>query len=73
MLIQNNHQKMNFVQADFRNLSQAFTEHFDIVIAMDNALPHMLSRTNLEKAINSIIKQIEKDIQQLSKDLKYIH
>jgi len=58
---ENNNVHINFVQADFRNLSQAFTEHFDIVIAMDNALPHMLSRTNLEKAINSIIKQIEKD------------
>lgn len=49
----------DFKQADFRNLSQAFTEHFDIIIAMDNALPHMLSKGKLEQAIKSIVNQIK--------------
>ena len=35
-------------RADFRSLSEVFTEAFDIVIAMDNALPHMLSKEDLD-------------------------
>ena len=48
---------IRFKKADFRNLSKAFTEKFDIVIAMDNALPHMLTSQDLEKAIKSIANQ----------------
>lgn len=48
-----------FKQANFCNLSQAFTNQFDIVIAMDNALPHMLSSTSLENAVKSIVSQIK--------------
>jgi len=47
-----------FRQADFCALSDVFSEKFDIVIAMDNALPHMLSRAALEKAIKSIANQL---------------
>jgi 2-polyprenyl-3-methyl-5-hydroxy-6-metoxy-1,4-benzoquinol methylase len=47
-----------FRQADFRALSEAFSERFDIVIAMDNALPHMLMAADLEKAIRSIVGQL---------------
>ena len=50
-----NHVRLCLKQADFRALSDAFSEQFDIVIAMDNALPHMLSHAELEKAVNSII------------------
>ena len=49
---------LRLMQADFCALSEAFSEQFDIVIAMDNALPHMLSHTALEKAVNSIVGQI---------------
>lgn len=56
-----NHVKINFVQADFCALSDTFTEKFDIVIAMDNALPHMLSSSDLEEAIESIVGQIEEN------------
>ena len=45
---------IRFVHADFRALEQTFPEQFDIVIAMDNALPHMLTRTDLEAAVRSI-------------------
>ena len=45
-------------QADFRALDKVFPERFDIVIAMDNALPHMLTAADLEKAIRSIIGQL---------------
>ena len=49
---------IRFACADFRALSDTFPEQFDIVIAMDNALPHMLTREDLEKAIRSIVGQI---------------
>ncbi len=48
-----------FHQADFRALSDTFTEKYDIIIAMDNALPHMLTSSELEEAIKSIVNQIE--------------
>ncbi|OUM64706.1 hypothetical protein PIROE2DRAFT_8473 [Piromyces sp. E2] len=54
-----NNVTINFKQADFCALSDAFSEKFDIVIAMDNALPHMLTSTALEKAIKSIVNQIK--------------
>lgn len=45
---------IRFERADFRALGETFPESFDIVVAMDNALPHMLSESDLEKAIESI-------------------
>jgi len=54
-----NHVKLHLEQADFRALQQIFSEPFDIVIAMDNALPHMLSKGDLEKSVWSITNQIE--------------
>ena len=56
-----NNVKINFKQADFRALSDTFTEKYDIVIVMDNALPHMLTRGDLEEAIKSIVNQMEKN------------
>ncbi len=53
--------KIPFENADFCALSKTFTELFDIVIAMDNALPHMLSGEDLEKAIKSITNQIKEN------------
>ena len=53
----NNGVRITFKHADFRNLSGVFLEQFDIVIAMDNALPHMLTRTDLESAVKSILGQ----------------
>ncbi len=50
---------IRFQQADFCNLTKTFTEQFDIIIAMDNALPHMLSEIALESAVKSIINQME--------------
>jgi len=40
--------------ADFRRLEETFGETFDIVIAMDNALPHMLNRDDLAAAVGSM-------------------
>ncbi len=50
--------KLRFEHADFCNLSDFFSEQFDIVIAMDNALPHMLTSSALESAVNSITRQV---------------
>lgn len=38
-------------------MSDTFTEQFDIVIAMDNALPHMLTSNDLACAVSSILNQ----------------
>ena len=51
--------KIHFEHADFCALSDTFAEQFDIIIAMDNALPHMLTKEALEKAIKSIANQIK--------------
>ena len=51
--------KIRFEHADFRALSDTFSERFDVVIAMDNALPHMLTGEALEKAVTSIIAQVK--------------
>ena len=53
-----NNVSINFERADFCALSDTFKERFDIVIAMDNALPHMLSESALEGAVKSIINQM---------------
>ncbi len=51
--------KIRFEHADFCALSDTFSEQFDIVIAMDNALPHMLTGEALEFAVRSITGQIK--------------
>ena len=50
--------KICFEHADFRTLSKTFSQQFDIIIAMDNALPHMLTKSDLEIAIKSITSQL---------------
>ena len=49
---------VEFRQADFRALESAFPDQYDIVIAMDNALPHMLSAEELDSAVKSIAGRI---------------
>ena len=49
---------IRFEYADFCALSQTFSEQFDIVIAMDNALPHMLTKDALHSAVQSIVNKI---------------
>lgn len=49
---------VHFEQANFCALSDTFLETFDVVIAMDNALPHMLCKEDLEAAVRSITDQI---------------
>jgi len=55
---EDNRVKIRFEHADFCALSETFPEQFDIVICMDNALPHMLSKSALEAAVKSITNQI---------------
>ena len=50
--------KIRFEHADFCALSDTFSEQFDIVIAMDNALPHMLTGEALRSAVKSIAGQV---------------
>ena len=48
---------VDFEHADFCALSDTFSKQFDIVIAMDNALPHMLTHEDLAAAVKSIVHQ----------------
>ena len=52
---------IRFEHADFCALSRTFSEQFDIVIAMDNALPHMPTREALAAAVNSIAGRVRPD------------
>lgn len=52
-----NQVEIRFAHADFCALSRTFDRKFAIVIAMDNALPHMLSHSALEAAVKSIVNQ----------------
>ena len=45
---------LDFAKADFCALEETFEKKFDIIICMDNALPHMLTREALEAAVKSI-------------------
>lgn len=47
-----------FKNADFRALSQSFSQKFDVIIAMDNALPHMLTKEDLQMAAESIADRL---------------
>ena len=54
-----NHLPISFAHADFRALSDVFSQPFDIIIAMDNALPHMLTSEDLATAVKSITRQMK--------------
>ena len=54
-----NNVHIRFEHADFCALSDVFSEKFDIVIAMDNALPHMLTADALSTAVKSIVNQLK--------------
>lgn len=53
-----NNVQISFANADFCALPETFSSQFDVIIAMDNALPHMLTKEALESAIKSITSQI---------------
>ena len=53
-----NNVHIRFAQADFCALDAAFSQQFDIVIAMDNALPHMLTPSSLSRAVKSILNRL---------------
>ncbi len=50
--------QIRFAHADFRALQDVFPERFDVIICMDNALPHMLSAADLETAVRSIVGRL---------------
>ena len=49
---------IRFERADLRALGETFSEVFDIIICMDNALPHMLSHDDLVAAVGSITARL---------------
>ena len=53
-----NGMRIRFEHADFCSLSDVFDGGFDVVMAMDNALPHMLTSEDLALAIGSIAQQV---------------
>lgn len=54
----NNNANITFKVADFRKLEDVFGNKFDVVIAMDNALPHMLTKEDLQAAIESVTARV---------------
>ncbi len=56
---QQNGVNIRFAHADFCALKNTFSETFDILICMDNALPHMRSASDLASAIKSITGRIK--------------
>ena len=59
--------KIRLERADFRFLSDVFAERFDVVIAMDNALPHMPTSDALAAAVRSLVAQTRPGVAFLSK------
>lgn len=55
---ENNNVSIRFEHADFCRLDEVFSETFDIIIAMDNALPHMMTRDALSSAVKSITDRL---------------
>lgn len=53
--------ELRLERADFRALQDVFSETFDIVICMDNALPHMLTEEDLSAALQSISGRLKPD------------
>ena len=49
---------LHLAHADFCALSDTFSDPFDLVICMDNALPHMLTAEQLDAALASIAGQV---------------
>ena len=53
-----NNVQLAFHHADFCALSEVFSQSFDVIICMDNALPHMLSSEALASAVSSIADRL---------------
>jgi glycine/sarcosine N-methyltransferase len=49
---------IDFRQADFSNLKLVFNQSFDIVMAIDNALPHLINKEDLKQALMSIYSSV---------------
>jgi len=52
---------IDFFEADFCNLEKTFSQKFDIVIAMDNPLPHMIYDEDFLSALKSVYKRLKND------------
>lgn len=51
---------IKFNVADFRRLNEQIPGSFDIIISFDNALPHMLSNSDMKKAIKNIYAKLNR-------------
>lgn len=51
-------QNITFATADFTRLEASVTGTFDIVIACDNALPHLLTEESMNQALKSILSKM---------------
>lgn len=49
---------IDYFAADFCNLSAVFQKKFDVIIAMDNALPHLTEPKQLKQAASSIYARL---------------
>ena len=50
--------KINFKQADFRELENSFAGKYDCVLSWGNSIPHLLNNHDIKKAVSSIYSRI---------------
>lgn len=50
--------KIKFSVADFREFNKQVPGSFDVIISLDNALPHLLSNSDMNKAIKNIYAKL---------------
>ena len=51
---------IKYYVADCQDLQSVFIEKFDAIISIDSALPHLLTKDNFYRALNSIYNQLKK-------------
>ena len=52
---------IDFKEADFRKLEQAFTKTYDCVLSMGNSIPHLMTDEDIKKALTSMYHRINGD------------
>jgi len=51
--------RINFRQADFRELENSFTCTYDCVLSLGNSIPHLMTDEDIKKAVSSIYNRIK--------------
>ena len=52
---------INFKQSDFRELEKSFTNKYDCVLSCGNSIPHLMTDSDIIKAVSSIYNRINEN------------